>query len=511
MVWKTSRKSGLERQGPALPTGASRLRAASLLGMTFLLFALLNGCKTDNLTDLAHGYPEEIAEILRPSCAASGCHTAASAPAAAQLNLESWDDLFKGSSGGSPVVPYSPEQSYFLYAINNDSTRGPILLPTMPIQQPALNPYQYEAIRQWIADGARNSKGEERFPPKASRRKWYVAHRGCELVAVIDAESRQVMRYVKVGEDGHADEQLNCVKVAPDGRHWYAVFAANNPRIEQYSTLTDQKVSTIALGHKIWHNMAFSADGRFAFLVSGGFRDMVAVDLEQGISIGSPYPLAANIAGLAAHPEGSSVYVTKSDHSALIVVAHDSNGVFGSAREVDLVQGIPPANAGELMPYDIAFSPDGRQYFVSCWQSHEIRAFDSATDTLLQVIPVGVAPTKMAISAAKGLLLVTCMEETWGGEPTRRGAVAVIDLASHQLLRMVYSGYQPHGIAVDETSGFAVVANRNLDQNGPAQHHASTCAGRNGNITLLDLNSLEIVSGFKAELSVDPYSVATKE
>lgn len=36
-------------------------------------------------------------------------------------------------------------------------------------------------------------------------------------------------------------------------------------------------------------------------------------------------------------------------------------------------------------------------------------------------------------------------------------------------------------------------------------HHASSCNGRNGYVTAIDLNTLQLVPEFKAEVSVDPY------
>jgi hypothetical protein len=70
--------------------------------------------------------------------------------------------------------------------------------------------------------------------------------------------------------------------------------------------------------------------------------------------------------------------------------------------------------------------------------------------------------------------------------------------------------YEPHGIAVMEEEGYVVVASRNVDTNGPAPHHTSDCGGRNGYLKLIDLNTLEFVSGYRTEVSVDPYSVVAR-
>jgi hypothetical protein len=58
------------------------------------------------------------------------------------------------------------------------------------------------------------------------------------------------------------------------------------------------------------------------------------------------------------------------------------------------------------------------------------------------------------------------------------------------------------------------VANRNQTTGGPAPHHSSNCGGKNGYITFIDMNTLELVpygtSFKKVEVSVDPYSIAVR-
>jgi hypothetical protein len=61
-----------------------------------------------------------------------------------------------------------------------------------------------------------------------------------------------------------------------------------------------------------------------------------------------------------------------------------------------------------------------------------------------------------------------------------------------------------------------VVANRNFATDGPSPHHASTCGGRNGYVSFINVNTLNMVtvsgssSVKKIETSVDPYSAAIR-
>jgi DNA-binding beta-propeller fold protein YncE len=105
---------------------------------------------------------------------------------------------------------------------------------------------------------------------------------------------------------------------------------------------------------------------------------------------------------------------------------------------------------------------------------------------------------------------VSCPEDTIAF-PGKRGCISVIDLNTNTLIKNIYSGHQPHGIAIDFDKNELIVANRNVSSDGPAPHHSSDCGGRNGYVTFIDLKTLDIVKGRKIEISVDPYFVAIRE
>ena len=158
--------------------------------------------------------------------------------------------------------------------------------------------------------------------------------------------------------------------------------------------------------------------------------------------------------------------------------------------------GAPAAN-----PHEIALSPDGSKYFITCSGRNEVRVFDAVTDGMLAAIPTAGMPLEMAFSS--GYLFVTC--ETGN-------AVTVIDYTNLTAAKTIAVGIQPHGIAVDTDENVVYVGNRNTPTapgNIPP-HHTSTCGGQNGYMTIIDLNTLELLPGFKMELSVDPYSVTVK-
>ena len=95
--------------------------------------------------------------------------------------------------------------------------------------------------------------------------------------------------------------------------------------------------------------------------------------------------------------------------------------------------------------------------------------------------------------------------------PFFKGSVYVVDLNTLTVVHKVYEKfYQPHGIAVDDDRDLLYVASTNANPSGPAPHHASACAGRNGFFHVIDLNTWNATIT-SAELSVFPYSISVKK
>lgn len=481
------------------------------VGLVGILF-LFPSCNKNNLDDLATQYPKDIAKIIRKNCATSGCHNAASHQAAGGLNMESWTDLFEGSRGGSPVIPYAPAQSYLLYTINTDTALGPVFSPTMPYGEEPLSNEEYAKIWNWVFDGARNANGEERFPPDAGRKKYYIGHQVCDNVAVIDAESRQIMRYIDVGMDPVGIEYVFDIQVTPDGSEWWVVFFGANDHISRFSTLTDEKIGDIHLGEYGWSTLTFTPDGKFGIVTGEYLSRMRVIELTTGAPIGPVKSFNYSTRGARVHPNRQEIYLAEYQDASLLVLAYDANGNLGTERQVDLVQGVPPAIAGDVWPFEIQFAPDGSKYFITCTHSQEIRVLDGQTDSLLAVIPMAHVPSKMAWSSVQNKLFVACMDDqnSWSGDPTKRGAVFSVDPQNYQVSSPIYSGYQPYSMVADDVNGVLVVTNRNADVNGPAPHHVSECEGRNGYITLIDMASLEVIDEYKPEILADPATIAIK-
>ena len=487
------------------------LRRISIL-MALSIFALpvINSCRKDlPAVDLEKsGYPDAIGKIILGKCAVSGCHNSISSEGAGGLNLESWESLFRGGRGGAVVIPYRTDFSTLAFYINTHEDLGLTLSPTMPVGAPPLSREEVITVFNWISNGAPDRKGFVKFSDNPARPRFFISNQGCDEVAVFDQETNLCMRYFKVGNFNNI-ESPHMIKLSPDGYFFYVIFNVgfgNQNFLQKFSVQTGQLISQVNLGAGSWNTFDISADGKRAYVVdwnaNGGLVDVNLVTMS----------VVANYQGMLIEPHGNVVR-----GSTLYIGMQNGNGIFkmdtSDISNYSQISLAPPAfpdpGSSTLKIHEIAFAPDGSKYFVTCQSTANsgVRIVKTTNDSVMGIIPLSGLPSEMAISPSRNFLVVICTEEITSF-PGKRGSVAVINYNTMQLIKKIYTGHQPHGIALNDVTGVCYVANRNQTTGGPAPHHASECGGRNGYLTIINLNTLDPVPGFKTELSVDPYSIA---
>lgn len=478
--------------------------------LQIVLTCFIFSCTNKKVDSDYFGYPKKVGELIIPNCANAGCHNATSKEAASGLDLSSWDKLFEGGRNNVSVIPFAPDQSFLLFFLNSYSDLGPVILPTMPYGGKPFSREQFQLIQSWIREGAPNSKGEIKFDGIPDRKKIYVTNQGCDLVTVFDLETELTMRYVKIGNNLNS-ELPHSIKLSPDGKYWYVIFTNGNS-IQRFDAETDTYSGELIIGPGNWNTFAISADGKMGFAVNWAAQGSVTVVNLENMTVIQEYKGS----GLFEWPHGS--YVSK-DNNTLYVTAQFGNFIYKiditdilqpDIEKISMETGIPPTSSSKLDIHEILFTPDESIYFISCQNSNEIRALSAKNDSLLTIIKCGVFPQELALSKCFGYLFATCTEDTLNF-PGKRGSVTVIDYKNLSFIKHLYSGHQPHGIAVSEHNNRVYIANRNASVDGFAPHHTGGCSGRNGFVTILDINTLSILKGYKAEVSIDPYSVAVRE
>jgi YVTN family beta-propeller protein len=465
-----------------------------------LLITSFSSCKKDKKDDpepFNDGcYPPAVAEIIVKKCATAGCHNTLSKDGASGLDLSSWESMFAGNRNGATTIPFRSDQSTLFYFVNTDTTLGVVQQPTMPYNSTPLSIAEILTIRNWIDAGAPNCNGEIKFADNPNRKKFYVANQGCDLIGVHDAETRVIMRYVDVG-NSPSIESPHMIKVSPDGQYWYVSFI-NSTVFQKYRTSDDTFVGEAVISQGSWNTFVISPDGATAYVIDFSTTGRIAyVDLNsmQLIHTFSDPGLFSSPHGSALDNSGNTLYVT--------------NQLGNTIYKFDLTNWPPDYEqlsintSGSANPHEIAFSPDGSKYFITCSGTNEVKVFNTADDMLITSINTDAFPLEMSFSPSRNYLFVTCESGN---------SVTVIDINTLSAVKNINTGFVPHGLAVNETKGVVYVANRNNSTGGPAPHHTSSCGAalRNGYLTIIDMNTLELIPGFKMELSVDPYSVSVR-
>lgn len=450
-------------------------------------------------------FPDDIDRIMTGSCATSGCHNTASSGAANYLDLSTWSKMFEGSGSGSPVVPFSSRFSSLCYFINSYSDLGTINAPRMPLNQSALPYEEVKRIKDWIDLGAPAADGTIPFAENLNRKKLYAVNQGCDVVTVFDSETHLPMRFVEIGPGQSTPHQL---KVSPDGKYWYVVYVNRNFmkkfRCSDDSFVADIPLTPAAAGTgstdaKDWNTFVISKDGKRAYCVSWTRLGAIAtVDLENNklirFSAGWTYPH-----GICLSKDESKIYIAAQTGNYVSEI--DSSFDIGTINEYALDGGLASVESS-LDPHDMVLSADGNALVVTCQTSNEVIVFDLNTKKPLVRIPTAIFPQEITHSDKFHAFFVTC-----SGDNTKAHAGSILKIRDNDYFtQRLDAGAQPHGVAVDETTGLVYLLSRNISSDGPIPHHTSQCLGKNGFVNFIDAATFKLMKD-KFELSVDPYYV----
>ena len=471
----------------------SNIYLASIL---VFISILAGNCKYDNLGLVnleGSGYPDDVGKILLTRCATQGCHNDKSKSGAAGLSMESWDKLFEGTRNGAALIPFVHQQSTLFIFTNTYPELGISNPPTrMPIDGNALTKGEAQTLQTWIDKGAPNKDGFVKFSDNPDRKKIYVTQQGCDAVTVFDEESGLPMRYISVGH-GTQPESPHAVRVSPDGKYWYVSFR-NGSYLQKFRTVDDGFESEVLLDAGSWNTFAITDDSKYAYVADwSSIGKVFYVDLDS-MKVLKKYQGS----GLFTFPHGT--FLSKDNHY-LYVTAQFGNYIYKvdvsnplvpdiNTITVDGSANIIPSSSYD--PHEVAFNPDGTKYFVTCQHSNEVRVFDATNDVLIATIPVGNYPQEISFSKNTPYAFVTCTEDSTSF-PGKRGSVAIINYQTNSFVKTVFTGWQPHGVAVDDEKNLVYVVNRNANTNGPAPHHSSDCGGRNGYVSFIDIASLQVI------------------
>jgi YVTN family beta-propeller protein len=224
-------------------------------------------------------------------------------------------------------------------------------------------------------------------------------------------------------------------------------YITGSNTVSVIDTATNTVIATVPVGG---YGVAVTPDGSRVYVTT---RDSVTViDTATNMVIGSPIPVDTHPIAVAVTPDGSRAYVL---------------GSFGSVTVIDTTTNtvVPP----EIITLHqgaggIAVTPDGSKVYAAITFSHyscdgALAVISTVSNTVINHIGAGCSPGGVAVSPdgsrvyATGELLVNIIP------PMALGVVSVIDTATDTVITLVTVGVNPFGVAVSPEGSKVYVTN----------------------------------------------------
>jgi YVTN family beta-propeller protein len=462
---------------------------AFILILLFSSVVFVSSCRKSNPVETTSPvkYSMEVQPLFNQKCATSGCH--AGANPAEDLNLTSWDALLRGSHHGAMVIPFRAEKSHLIWHVNHDTTIAPVAAPHMP-PGGHLPHAEVDLLMRWINEGARNDNGDVPYSnPKQGR--VYVTCQADDEIAVIDIETNLLVRMIAVGTMDNRispPEAPHNVVVDPQKQFYYVNLLVGN-EIWKFRVSDDEYVTRLLLGEKAAPaQIVINAGGNLGYVsnfdLTGQRRSVQRFNTSsmQVTETTSDQRIYASH-GVQLMHNGTELWSANQLSDNLAVINPST------MEMVDIVKVDPsvpdlPTGAPQFGPYQLVFSPDDSYAYVTCRTSNEVRVFNTGTRALVKAIPVGSTPLILDITPNGDFLYIANRGS---------GSVSVVRTSDLiELTRIDSVGVEPHGVAITEDGRFAYVSLENLSA-PDAPHHPVQGSKIPGYVAVIDIATNQVV------------------
>jgi YVTN family beta-propeller protein len=234
----------------------------------------------------------------------------------------------------------------------------------------------------------------------------------------------------------------------------------------------------------LWAQLALA--GVYAYITNGGSNNVSVIDTATDTVPGSPVGVGNSPFGVAAHPNGTRVYVTNGvtvsvidtltntvvatipvgsqphgvavhpNGTRLYVVNGGSNTVFviDTATNAVVKTITIPGSSPSPHPFGVAVHPDGTWVYVTNLYRGTVSVIRTSDNTVFATIPVGAYPRGVTVHP----------DGTWVYVANNgSGNVSVIDTVTNTVVATIAVGGEPFGIAVHPDGTWVYVANYKAD------------------------------------------------
>jgi YVTN family beta-propeller protein len=212
----------------------------------------------------------------------------------------------------------------------------------------------------------------------------YESDKSGSGVAVVDAASRKVLRYLATGVQPYT------LAVGPDGRVWVPIHSER--RVEIYSA-DGKKADGQVLVPPNPHAVAFSGRLRRAFTPNHESNAVSVIDMRNDKLLKS-VPVSQAPHSIAVSPDGRTVLVAGYEADAADLI------------DAATLRRIGPFKVGK-QPQAVAFATDGAHAYVVNEGGNSVSVLDGRTGQVTSTVKVGRSPRTIAMSPDGRLAYVT--------------------------------------------------------------------------------------------------------
>jgi YVTN family beta-propeller protein len=452
----------------------------------------LAGLKTDYSQITQINYDKHIQPIFNNFC--TSCHSGNTGDEG--LNLESWDNLIKGSQFGEVIIPYDAENSLMIELMTK-LISGP---HPLELGGENLSTEQIEFLARWVNEGCENGNGD--VPYENSTNRLYVCNQDAGMVSVIDTDAKVVIRNIKFPDLGYSTStKPHDVAIEPNGQYWYVTLIGDGKVLKfdrDNNLIADADFESAGLlaihptkdllyvGHTLSiptvpNNIgaitrstmnlvsvpliydrphAFIADhiGRYVYTASLTQNRYGIIDTDI-----NPTELAAVIPFNGLHtlvqmnisPNDQEIYISSQLKQQLLVL--DSS----NPTNLNVVDSIIVGQH----PWHPKFTPDGTRVYVGNNVSHTVSVVNTITRT--EVTTIGVGDGSDGLAEPHGLVFTTDGQSVYVtnrnrnipaeylprydlGDNANAGTVVIINTSTNSIEKVLELEELPSGVAIYE-------------------------------------------------------------
>ncbi len=250
---------------------------------------------------------------------------------------------------------------------------------------------------------------------------WVVYDKSHDL-GVIDAESKKLLRRVKIGGNPYN------LAFTPDGRYLLVLDWASETGTDEviFYDLKEQKIDG-RVEVSTWPAHAiFSRDGKLVYVSGETAGDVTVIDVAQRKVVGRVIHGGGDAMGLALPADGKVLYAAAGENKTIMKIDTATNKTVGEIPLPGIV-------------HEATLTLDGKYLYTTLRKANKIVVVSVADDKVVKVIPQKGYPDLVTMEPTGRYALVT---------NRYADLVAVIDLSTHAQVRTIPVGKAPHGMAL---------------------------------------------------------------